>query len=111
MLHLGDFDLAIQAVIGSMVWAVANVVYVDLKRKGVRNFARFAAFWMGTPTTWVSLFLVSEGERIKLEPVHESERALLDEIREDRLRRSGGSAPRVDPEDEGAAIDESYSAL
>ena len=53
----------LQAVIGAIIWTLANVVYIDLKRKGVRGFTRFAAFWVGNPTTWITFFAVSEGTR------------------------------------------------
>jgi hypothetical protein len=41
----------LETVVAAIVWLVANVVYIDLKRKGVRGPTRFAAFWVGTPTT------------------------------------------------------------
>jgi len=78
----------LQAVIGAIVWAVANVVYVDLKRKGIRGFTRFAAFWVGTPTTWLAFFALREGKQptFQASPDDDDE-ALLREIRRDRQRR------------------------
>jgi hypothetical protein len=78
----------LQAIIAAIVWLVANVVYVDMKRKGLRGFTRFAAFWAGTPTTWITLFAVPEGERKKFEgPPDEDDEQLLLEVRRDRARR------------------------
>lgn len=47
--------------IGAIVWLVANVVHVDKKRKGLRGFTRFAAFWSGTSTTWIAFFALKDG--------------------------------------------------
>jgi len=74
-------------VIGAIVWTLANVVYLDLKRKGLRGFTRFAAFWVGTPTTWVTFFVVSEGRQPTFHPPPDDDEALLAEIRADRARR------------------------
>ena len=73
--------------IGAIVWLVANVVYVDMKRKGVYGFTRFAAFWAGTPTTWVSLFAVPDGQQPTFERPDDDDTTLLDEIRQDRALR------------------------
>lgn len=75
----------LQVVIGAIVWAVANVVYIDLKRKGIHGFTRFAAFWAGTPTTWISLFAVRDGVAQTFETGSDDE--LLAEVRADRARR------------------------
>lgn len=77
----------LEVIIGAIVWAVANVVYVDLKRKGIRGFTRFAAFWVGTPTTWVALFAVREERQPTFQTVSDDDEALLLEIRRDRERR------------------------
>ncbi len=86
----------LQVLIGAIVWAVANVVYVDLKRKGVHGFTRFAAFWAGTPTTWISLFAVRDGVAQTFERGSDDE--LLAEVRADRARRleSGQEVQRDD---------------
>lgn len=94
------FGLFLKAVSGAIVWALANVVYYDLRRKGIRNFGRFAAFWVGTPTTWITLFAVREGEQRPLAPPSDDEDALLAEIRADkavrRLRAPGRHAARAE---------------
>jgi len=82
----------LQAILGALVWLVANVVYVDLKRKGIRGFTRFAAFWAGTPTTWISLFAVREGSQPSIDPPPDDEgEALLAEIRRERALNPGDS--------------------
>jgi len=89
----------LQMLLGAIVWLVANVVYVDMKRKGLRGFTRFAAFWAGTPTTWISFFAVTEGAAPELEaPEDDQGLALLEEIRRDRALRSGEEGEPVDPE-------------
>jgi hypothetical protein len=84
--------LFLKALIGAIVWSVANVVYIDLRRKGVHGFTRFAAFWAGTPTTWISLFAVREGKQPTFH-AHDDEDdgGLLAEVRRDRALRDGGS--------------------
>lgn len=82
--------------IGAIVWLVANVVYVDLKRKGVHGFTRFAAFWVGTPTTWIWLFTVPDGSQPTFDRPDDD--TLLDEIRRDRALR-GETVPEGSPDD------------
>lgn len=77
-----------QSIVAALVWIVANVVYLDMKRKGVRGFTRFAAFWAGTPTTWIIFFAVRDGRRPRFETGTEDDQ-LLREIRRDRALRSG----------------------
>ena len=77
----------LEATVTAVVWAVSNLVYLDLRRKGIRGFSRFLAFWMGTPTTWVSLFMVPEGSQPMFEPPPDDEALLLREVRMDRLLR------------------------
>lgn len=77
-----------QSVVAAIVWIVANVVYLDMKRKGIHGFTRFAAFWAGTPTTWITFFAAREGRQ----PTFVSEADdddLLREVRRDRALRSG----------------------
>jgi hypothetical protein len=89
----------LQMLLGAIVWLVANVVYVDLKRKGIHGFTRFAAFWAGTPTTWISFFAVGEGGVAKFDaPADDDGLALLEEIRRDRALRSGDEGEPGDPE-------------
>ena len=78
----------LQGLAAAIVWGVANVIYLDLKRKGVRGFTRFAAFWAGTPTTWVTFFAVRDGKQPTFHPPpHDDGEALLAEIRQDRAAR------------------------
>ncbi len=86
----------LQAIIGAIVWGVANIVYLDMKRKGLRGFTRFAAFWAGTPTTWITFFTVREGKTPTFQPLVDDDDAwLLAEIRRDRALRPG-STPDAD---------------
>lgn len=75
----------LQTIIAAIVWAVANVVYIDMRRKGLHGFTRFAAFWAGTPTTWISLFTLQPPAQPRFEA--EDDDALLEEIRRDRSKR------------------------
>ena len=79
----------LEAVVGALVWAIANGVYIDMKRKGVRGFGRLCAFWMGFPSTWVWLILIAEGAGPRLAVPLDDEEALLAEIRRDRALRTG----------------------
>ena len=92
----------LQSVVGAIVWTIANVVYVDLRRKGVRGFGRFTAFWVGNPATWITLFVVKEGQVVLVQPAADDDDRLLREIRVDRELRSLG-APRVIDGDAGSA--------
>ncbi len=83
---LGPF---LNTLVGAILWALANVVYYDLKRKGVRGFGRFAAFWVGNPATWITFFCVREGRYTTFEPPPDDDGALLAEIRSDRALRAG----------------------
>lgn len=86
---------AAQALIAAIVWVVANVVYLDLRRKGIHGFTRFAAFWAGTPTTWITFFAVQEAKHPTFEAgADDDELALLEAIRRDReLRGERGLRP------------------
>lgn len=91
----------LESVIGALVWTIANVVYVDMKRKGAHGFGRICAFWMGLPATVVWLFAVPEGRIPALRPPPDDEEALLAEIRRDRwLRSRGDRDPAEAPSDE-----------
>jgi hypothetical protein len=88
----------LETAVAAIVWLVANVVYIDLKRKGVRGFTRFAAFWVGTPTTWISLFAIHEGDTPTFAPSPDDEDAvLLAEVRRDRALRGGDVLPDLRP--------------
>ena len=90
------FEFFLKALVGVIVWALANVVYYDLKRKGVRSFGRFAAFWVGNPTTWITFFAVPEGRHPRLEPPPDDEATLLAEIRDDRALRAAEESEGAD---------------
>ena len=77
----------LEAMVTAAVWAVSNLVYFDLRRKGVHGFTRLLAFWMGNPWTWVSFFLVPEGSQPTFQPRPDDEALLLQEVRMDRLLR------------------------
>ncbi len=90
----------IEAVVGAALWAVANAVYFDMKRKGRRGFRRFLAFWFGTPTTWGLFFLMPEGQAPQIPPPRDDEAGLLAEIRRDRAQRIVAASERdSDPPD------------
>ena len=82
----------LQWAVGAILWALANVIYLDLRRRGIRGFGRFASFWAGQPTTWISLFAVREGRLEEIEPPPDDDERLLREIRVDRELRGLGSA-------------------
>lgn len=83
--------MILDAVVGFLVWAVANVVYVDKRRRRAGGFARFLAFWFGLPGTFFSMLLVDEGSQPALDPPPDDEEALLTEVR--RERRKGIQPP------------------
>ncbi len=88
------FGSLFQNLVAALVWVVANVVYLDMKRKGIHGFTRFAAFWAGTPTTWVTFFAIEEGRPPTFEaPPDDDESRLLAEIRRDRAHRGDGPRP------------------
>ena len=86
-------DFFLETVIGAIVWTFANVLYVDLRRKGARK-GRILSFWVGYPGTLVSLFVVPEGETPRIEPPEDDEARLMREILADR----SGDGPRGGPD-------------
>lgn len=82
------FGSFLQTLITAVVWIVANVVYLDMKRKGLRGFTRFAAFWAGTPTTWITFFAVREGTQPTFDFGVDYD-GLLEQIRRDKALRGG----------------------
>jgi hypothetical protein len=78
----------LEAVTGAVVWLIANGVYVDMRRKGTRGFARVCAFWMGMPATWAWLLVVREGQVPRIAAPADDEDALLAEVRMDRALRT-----------------------
>jgi len=83
----GNMESILQSVVGFLVWVVGNVVYVDKRRRGAHGFARFLAFWLGFPGTFLSKLLVIEGSQPALEPPPDDEEALLIEVRKARMER------------------------
>jgi hypothetical protein len=94
--------------VAAIVWTLANIVYVDLRRQAKRGFGRFASFWAGWPGTMLALFAVREGSATPIEPPPDDEARLLEEVRADRERRAlgGGATTReVDGNAEGGGPD------
>jgi hypothetical protein len=75
--------------IGGVIWILANLLYIDLKRKGKPGWSRIFLFWMGLPLPWLWLFLVREGTAPELEEVPDDTDAILAEIRRDRQLSPG----------------------
>jgi hypothetical protein len=71
---------------------VANGVYLDLRRKGDKGFARFVSFWLGLPVTVFSLLLVPEASQPRIKPPPDDDGSLLAEVRRDRALRAGPGA-------------------
>jgi hypothetical protein len=95
-----------EGIIGSIIWTLANILYVDLKRKGKPGWSRIILFWMGIPLTWLWLFIVPEGSAPEIEEMPDDADAILAEIRRDRRLRPGSSPtvmgeppPRRTPEE------------
>ncbi len=88
----------LKTVVTMVVWALANLVYVEMKRKGKKGFQRVLAFFFGLPTTWLAFFLLDEGAQLELAPPPDDEAALLREIRRDRALRGGESTPEESEE-------------
>lgn len=84
----------LQWTVGAIVWTLANAVYFDMKRKGVRGFGRFAAFCAGNPTTWITFFAVKEGRVEAFAPPPDDDDRLLREVQVDRELR-GPPRPRA----------------
>jgi hypothetical protein len=85
-------DVLIHELAGFAVWLVANGVYVDLRRKGEKGFARLVCFWLGLPVTWLSLLVVKEGSQPRIRPPPDDVLSLMQEIQRDRALRAGDSA-------------------
>jgi len=78
-------------IVGAIVQALGNAVYIDMRRKGFRGFGRFVAFWVGFPWTLTWLFTVREGSAAALESAPEDDDdALLREVILDREARRLG---------------------
>lgn len=86
----------LEAWVGAIVWAIANLVYVDMRRRGDRGFGRIVAFFAGQPTTWIAFFAVGEGRVPRIEPPPDDEDRLLREIRVDRELRTRETRPPLE---------------
>jgi hypothetical protein len=75
--------------IGGVVWILANLLYIDLKRKGKSGWSRIILFWMGLPLTWLWLFMVREGSAPELEEVPDDADTILAEIRKEKQLNPG----------------------
>ena len=97
----------LEAIVTAVVTLIANLVYIDLRRKGVGGFTRFVSFWMGTPWSWVSFFMVPKGSQPKFQPPPDDDARLFREVRRDRLLRERAER-RLSAEepDRGAATSE-----
>jgi hypothetical protein len=94
-----DAGQLLEATVTAVVWAVANVVYFEQKRRGIQSGSRFIAFWLGNPATWVTFFMLSEGSHAELKAPPDDEAELFREVRKDRsLRavRGDPTAPHTD---------------
>ncbi len=87
--------------IAAIISVIANVVYWDMKRKGVRGWGRMFAFFAGNPMTWITFFFVAERPVLRFEPPPDDERALLAEIHRDRALRARSAPPEVEPDPGG----------
>ena len=102
--NLWEANPLLEAIVAAAVWAVvnvvSNVVYFDMRRKGIRGFSRLVAFWMGTPWTWVTLLVVVEGSQTPMEPPPDDVESLFREVRRDRALRAGREHSAADREQE-----------
>lgn len=92
-----------EGIIGGIIWALANLLYVDLKRKGRPGLSRIILFWMGTPLTWLWLFLIKDGSAPALEEAPDDAQAILADIR--RARRLEAGSPTHQPPNKEAPPD------
>jgi hypothetical protein len=74
--QLGGTDSGLGELVGTIVWLMANVMYVQYRKDDLRGFKRFAAFWLGFPFTIFSAFGVRG-------PTAERRRQLAQEARDD----------------------------
>ena len=90
-----------EGIVGSIVWVLANALYIDMKRKGRSGWSRIFLFWMGNPLTWLWFFLIREGSAPEIEEPPDDAEALLAEIR--RERRLSAGRPGEDAGEEETA--------
>ena len=86
-----------EGIFAGIISVLANLLYIDLKRKGKPGFGRIVLFWMGTPLTWLWFFLIKEGSAPAIEEVPDDAAAILAEIRRDRQLRPGSDSSDPGP--------------
>ena len=92
-----------EGIVSSIISVLANLLYIDLKRKGKPGFSRVILFWMGTPLTWLWFFIIKEGSAPALQEAPDDAAAIFAAIRRDRPLRSGPDASDPEtPSPEGA---------
>ena len=80
-----------EGIVAGIVSVLANVLYIDMKRKGRSGLSRIILFWMGNPLTWLWLFLIREGSAPEMAEPPDDAEALLAEIRRERRLSAGTS--------------------
>ncbi len=85
-----EFEFTGVSLVGGALWTVANATYIRLRSSGRGGLSRVLAFWLGLPTTWVTLVFVREGTPMLEDDEAEQLAPLLREVRADRARRQGG---------------------
>jgi hypothetical protein len=88
-----------EGIVAGIISVLANLLYIDMKRKGRPGLSRIILFWMGTPLTWLWFLLVREGSAPVLEEAPDDAAEILAEIRRDRRLRSGTQGQGSDPPD------------
>lgn len=96
----------LEATVGGIVSILANVIYIDRKRRGLPGFGRMCAFWMGTPLTWLWFFIIPEGKQPVIAPPKDDMDELLAEIRREKALRGSQSGGELAP----PAGDESHQS-
>ncbi|MGD2068833.1 MAG: hypothetical protein PVI57_09205 [Gemmatimonadota bacterium] len=81
-----------EAIVGLILWVLANWVYVDMRRRGERGIKRFFAFWLGWPGTFVGMLSVDEKSQPTIRADDRDLRSLVQEIRRDRMLRGPGES-------------------
>lgn len=82
----------LRSLAGVILWVVANAVYMDQRKKGIRGFGRFLSFWAGLPGTFIILIVIREGVE-RIDPPPDDDERLLREVRIDRELRGLGRPP------------------
>ncbi|HZD03918.1 MAG TPA: hypothetical protein VE173_03345 [Longimicrobiales bacterium] len=86
-LEIGVSGISVEMGVSTVLWLIANWVYLDLRRAGTRGFKRLLAFFLGFPTTVLLCVFVEEGSEPRIRDDGGDVDELVREIREDRLLR------------------------